>query len=64
MSKKNFISFVRTSAMIMIYTSIEYENDCFEGRIVKSQKFENFGRGRLLEQKVFQIFQTIFDTKN
>ena len=53
MSKKNFISFVRTSAMIIIYTSIEYENNCFEGQIVKSQKFKNFGRRRLLEQKVF-----------
>lgn len=52
MSKKNFISFVRTSAMIIIYTSIEYENNCFEGQIVKSQKFKNFGRGRLLKQKV------------
>ena len=39
--------------MIIIYTSIEYENNCFEGQIVKSQKFKNFGRRRLLEQKVF-----------
>ena len=24
--------------MAMIYTSIEYENDCFEGEIVKTEK--------------------------
>ena len=34
--KKNVIISVRTSAMVMIYTSIECENDCFEGQIVKT----------------------------
>lgn len=36
--------------MIMIYTSIEYGNDCFEGEIVKSQKLKRFGLRKLLWQ--------------
>ena len=35
-SRKNLIISVRTSAMVMIYISIECENDCFEGQIVKT----------------------------
>ena len=34
--KKNVINFVRTSGMIIIYTSIGNENDCFEGQIMKN----------------------------
>ena len=34
--KKNVIISVRTSVMIMIYTSIECENDCFEKQRVKT----------------------------
>ena len=33
--KNNVISSTRTSAMVMIYTSIECENDWFECQIVK-----------------------------
>ena len=36
--------------MVMIYTSIECENDCFEGQILKISKTENFGRGRSVGQ--------------
>ena len=62
MSKKNFISFVRTSAMIIIYTSIEYENNCFEGQIVKSQNLKILGVEDYWSKK--SLFQTKFDTKN
>ena len=34
--KKNIIISVRISVMVMIYTSIECENDCFELQIVKT----------------------------
>ena len=34
--KKNIIITVSTTAMVIIYTSIECENDCFEGEIVKT----------------------------
>ena len=34
---------VRPSAMAMIYTSIEYENDCLEGEIVKTEKHKILG---------------------
>ena len=33
---KNVIIFVRTSAMVLIYTSVDWEKDCFEGQIVKT----------------------------
>ena len=35
---QNVIISVRTSAIVMIYTSIECEDDCFEGQILKIQK--------------------------
>ena len=41
--KKNVINFVRTSGMIIIYTSIGNENDCFEGQIMKNWKFKILG---------------------
>ena len=34
--KKDVIISVRTWSMVMIYTSTEYENDCFEGQTVKT----------------------------
>ena len=34
--KKDVIISVRTWSMVMIYTSAEFENDCFEGQIVKT----------------------------
>ena len=34
--KKNVIFSVKTSTAVMIYTSIECENDCFEDQIVKA----------------------------
>ena len=30
-------------AMVMVYTSIECENDCFKGKIVKTSKFKILG---------------------
>ena len=30
-------------AMVMVYTSIECENDCFEGKIEKTLKFKILG---------------------
>ena len=33
--KKNIIISVRTSVIVMIYTLIQWENDCFEGQILK-----------------------------
>ena len=41
--KKNVIISLRTSAMVMIYTSIECENDCFEGQLVKISKLKISG---------------------
>ena len=40
---KNVIISGRTSAMVMTYTSIECEDDCLEGQIVKTQKPKIFG---------------------
>lgn len=34
----------------MIYTSTEYENDCFKAQIVKIYKFKNFGVSRSMGQ--------------
>ena len=36
--KKDVIISVRTWSMVMIYTSTECENDCFEEQIMKNQK--------------------------
>ena len=36
--------------MLMIYTSIECENHCFEGQIVKNAKTQNFGSSRSVIQ--------------
>ena len=36
--KKDVIISVRTWSMVMIYTSTECENDCFEEQIMKTQK--------------------------
>ena len=50
MIKKNVIISVRTSAMLIIYTSIECENDCFERQIGEDLKIQHFGRGRSVRQ--------------
>ena len=34
--KNNMIKSVRTSAMVMIYTSIECQNGCFEDQVVET----------------------------
>ena len=48
---KKIVSFsVRTSVVVFISTSIEYENDCFERKIAKTEKTLNVGRGRSVVQ--------------
>ena len=41
--KKNVISFTKTSAMVIIYTSIGSKNDDFEAQLVKNSKFKILG---------------------
>ena len=44
--------------MVTLYTSIEFEKDCFEGQIVKTWKFKILGALDLRDQTIIILDHT------